>query len=53
MFSKRHFKTIAQILGQTEATQETINAFVQCFKVDNERFNLDKFTKAIIKAKGR
>jgi len=53
MFSKRHFKPIAQILGQTNATQETINAFVQYFKADNERFSLEKFAKALNKAKGR
>ena len=44
--SKKHFKAIAEILHSEQATDSLIQAFVDYFARENDRFMPDKFRAA-------
>lgn len=53
MFQRRHYIVVAKILGEMEAEQDLIEAFIKTFEGDNWKFDPDKFWKAIYKAADR
>lgn len=50
MFSRRHYKEIATLLGKSQAPGDVIGAFSDMFRQDNSRFNDDKFIDAVLEA---
>ena len=46
MFTRKHYKAIAEILKQHKVNSEVVADFARYFAADNERFNKQQFYNA-------
>ena len=46
MFTRKHYKAIAEILAQHKVNSEVVADFAGYFAADNERFNKQQFYNA-------
>jgi hypothetical protein len=51
MLSRKYYQQMAEVLGQTNASESTIQGFERMALADNSRFNPDRFRNAVEKAR--